>query len=175
MVCVLSPEEAIDLDRKNLQPSCSSHRHISTTKAELLVSQGGIISAAKWLGKEKRYLVFELTQICVLSPLEAKRLVETDRSPCCLDHDHLSDTKAHRLIGDQGAEWVGRSERRITIHPPRVWRPVNSVLQLVEGVIQGRKGHFNCPAGARGARGRNTSVYATNLEPRPLNLLHGTT
>lgn len=113
--------------------------------------------------------------ICQLSEREASNLEIHGIAPSCLHHCHIPFRKAEQAVADQGGRWIGSNPKKFVRFSPRVWRPVNSVLQLVEGVIQGRKGHFSCPAGARGARGRNTSVYATNLDPRSLNLLHGTT
>lgn len=107
-----------------------------------------------------------MSRLCALSEREAFALEVHGRPPSCKNHRHLSYSKAKRLAEEQGARWTGSNPDRLVILPPRVWRPVNWVMQLVDGVIQGRKGHFNCPAAPRGARGRNTSVLATN-KPLP--------
>lgn len=101
--------------------------------------------------------------ICLLSEREADNLERHSLPPSCKNHRHLPYHKADQLAKDQAARWTGGNPSRLVLLPPRVWRPVNCVLQLVEGVIQGRKGHFGCPAPARGGHDRNTSVRATNI------------
>ena len=42
------------------------------------------------------------------------------------------------------------------------WQSTGGVMQLVDGVVQGRKGHFKVKAPASGAHGRDTQVRQTN-------------
>ena len=107
--------------------------------------------------------------ICLLSEREAANLERHSLPPSCQNHRHLPYHKAEQLERDQSARWTSTFPSRLVLLPPRVWRPIKSTLQLVEGVIQGRKGHFGCPTPASGARGRNTSVWAMNNPQRQRN------
>ena len=67
-VCILSPNEAFQLERNELVPDCRQHRHLSRGKANELIhahvvfrdDRGDYVRylEARWVGKGKRYLVF---------------------------------------------------------------------------------------------------------------------
>ena len=67
-VCLLTPNQAFQLESKGIVPSCREHRHISRAKANALVEEIAVyrddagnfirLLEVRWIGKGKRYLVF---------------------------------------------------------------------------------------------------------------------
>jgi hypothetical protein len=106
--------------------------------------------------------------VCILSKVEKEALELHDRVPNCRAHPHEKFKLAAQLVDDEGAQWVGKGNRRIFKFMPKVWAVRNFNLQMVDGVIQGRVGSFRYPIEACGARSRRlapghsvTSNFAT--------------
>jgi hypothetical protein len=53
--------------------------------------------------------------------------------------------------GDSVARWVGNAFRMIVDLPLKRPKPVDGVMQMVDGVVPGRRGKFKCLRIVRGA------------------------
>ncbi len=117
--------------------------------------------------------------ICLLADWEIHAYERDGTIPACeTNHRHLPPSKAERLVVDQGADWislgaidllVGRQshgpiydKRRLRLFRHKVWKSCRGTLQMVDGVIQGRNGHFSCSVPAHGAHGRLLIVHNVN-------------
>jgi hypothetical protein len=67
-ICVLTPNQAFQLEFNGILPSCRDHRHLSRGQADQLLGEKLVyrddhgdfarIVEARWVGKGKRYLTF---------------------------------------------------------------------------------------------------------------------
>jgi len=67
-VCILTPNQAFQLERNGIIPDCRQHRHLARKKADELIEQHVVfrddrgdfsrLVEARWVGKGKRCIVF---------------------------------------------------------------------------------------------------------------------
>ena len=67
-VCILTPNQAFQLETSGIIPCCRDHRHLSRDRAEKLIAEyivfrddrGDFVRyiEARWVGKHKRFLTF---------------------------------------------------------------------------------------------------------------------
>jgi hypothetical protein len=67
-VCILTPNQAFQLESNGIVPDCREHRHLSRGRADQLIEehivfrddQGDYVryTEARWVGRGKRYLTF---------------------------------------------------------------------------------------------------------------------
>lgn len=105
-------------------------------------------------------------KICVLSVSEFRAMQKNVfHRPPCTGHIHIEPKIADQLLLAEGGEWIkGHEGRRLFAYPSVVWKKVAMSMQLVRGVIQGRKGTFRYPVLAAVDHGRLQNVRAINAE-----------
>jgi hypothetical protein len=87
------------------------------------------------------------------------------------NHRHIGIEEARRIVGNddgtgQGV-WIGSGCRMLLLQKPKKWRVVRGVMQLVNGVVEGRRGHFSNPIPARGAKDMTAKMHVSAINHDP--------
>jgi hypothetical protein len=123
--------------------------------------------------------------VCHLTRREARKFERCGRMPFHSIHRHVSFEEARAMVGkheghgDSTARWVGSAFRMIVDLPLKRPKAVGGVMQLVDGVVPGRRGKkFKCMRKgsgvavygipACGAHERRLRVSEVNSAPREL-------